>query len=270
MEVFWRFPAGAPARVLVEARDAAGAPVPFDGAEPLRVEMWDGAALAALPVVPTATHVPGSPGSVAVSVSAVQSAALPVGIRRLRLSVLTAGDWWPILDGAVEVEDSPGADAPESVYSSLRDLREVAAWTVGTSARGDATDYLPQRAAARAWLDDAILSRIRYSTIRPDLVRIVTAWSPADGPDPWFLGKLAVGALVVDRAIRRTCSLQAAALIAESRVGVDNRASDPWPARAAALRDDARRALLTLRVGLDLDADGKADFFLHMGRVTLR
>jgi len=266
----WKVRAGSPSRIEITARDSSGSPFTFDDGTPLRASLWEGDRLAPSAVAPTIALNPDVPGAVFLALDAEASAALETGLHRWRAEAIVAGEWWLIAEGALEILDAPGADPAPPVYSSVQDLADVAEWTAGSSAAQAAAGHRAQRAAARAWLDAIVLSRIRPSAAFADLSLGAFAWAPVVGPDPYIKARLEAGALVVDADVRRACSLYAAALIAESKVAVDPKKTDPWPDRAARYRDDARRAVLTMRVALDLDADGSPDLWLHLGRVSLR
>jgi hypothetical protein len=260
---------GSPGRAVLTFRDATGAALPLTGAEPLRVAVWPGDELAAVADAATAEHGPGAAGLVVVTVD--PPTPLEPGRYSIRADVQLGGEWWPGWLASLVVLDAAGNAPPPPVYGSYQDLCDVAEWAAQQGPRQSATNWLSKRAEARSWLDSIILA-CAPGCRRADLwAGGCTTWGPLQGPNPYIVERLANGALVVDREVRRVVSHKAAELIALAKLGTHSaNTPDPWPARADRHGRAAENGALCLVVALDLDADGVAELPVNLSRRSIR
>ena len=262
---------GADAAWKLTLRDRASKPITtYTSAAALSAACWQGDDQAAL-FSPSATWIDPASGTIALAVSAAQTATLTAGVYDLLIAI-TAGGLTakrPIA-GGLRVLPSPGSALPRLVYSTYDDMRRHAGRWLDAMQRSDAdqTGFAEERADARNDLDDLIQRHYRGSG--NTLGSALTGYSPWSGlrygfASTWLQGILDGGGLIVTKQVREYCSLNAIAAVCRRQVAPEKDGGYLRAAGHFALRADNLAA--SLSCGIDCNADGLADLVIHLGTV---
>lgn len=274
----WEVPVGLDQDFQVwVTQDDGVTPIVFTGSETFVCQVWQGDDMAPVSGVLSASWVGGDPveGAFTASVLGAGTASLASDYYAVRINVLTgSGRMYRAYDGALWLQDSPGAAAAPLVYCSLQDLLDVGgAWLVPLMQEGGKTSFLAERGRAKRRLDDVILSRSRplswgaYPWGVAD--RLITMQVMSyEQPDIYLAGLLKNGALVVTPEVNEACAYLAAAFVCERQFTWDG--ADPHAARGAYYHDLWRARLMTLTPGIDVNGDGVAEWFFDLNVASSR
>jgi hypothetical protein len=129
----------------------------FTGGEPLTAVLWPGENLPVSATLAASWITPAS-GTVKLTISAAAIAGMTAGIYRVRVDINVSGRIFPVFNGTIELEASPGTATAPAVYCSLQDMLDHASWLEDLQ---DQTAHLAgfakQRGMARDWMDNIIL-----------------------------------------------------------------------------------------------------------------
>jgi len=272
----WKCPAGDAQTYTVFVTNGSGATIvnTYAGTEPLTATVWQGSDLAPIAGVVSASWLSGPAGSTTVKLT--PPADLAPGYYRVRLEVTYQGQKSPYYFGWIKVEAVAGSGAASPVYGSYQDMVDLAGdWLTRLQQGdpGDETTFLRERAMAREWLDDIIVSRSRVFAYRFDLTYALYYGSfpfgPVEAPDSVIAGYLASDFLqVVPRTIECT-TYKALAFACEKRMTFDAD-GEAFRQRAIFYHRKASNSLRRYRCTLDTDGDGNADIAFNLGVLTFR
>ena len=266
------------------------------GSEALTAHVWAGGGLGLLATEAVA-FVDHVAATASFRVSAADTRAIgPAGVYTARVTILdslghTTEGW----RGSICLIDSPGDTPPPATYCGYQDMIEIATW-IGRlqNLAGDLAGFAGQRAQARQWIVEQILSRRRVwldryldvhgfagrlngypSTDYGGLYGYGGEWGDDDpiGYPTWIdaqieglrgtlaAGTLAVPTLLIDDRIRRVAALWATSIVCEQQLG-PGPGADGFGVLAATYRDRAIRDLGPVVFRVDQNADGLADLVI--------
>lgn len=272
----WTVPAGESDAFTVTISNSAGAAITgqYAGTEPLPATVWEGGNLAPITGVVTTTWQSGANGQVLATVT--PPSGMTPGYYRVRLSVTYNGATNPYYYGWLKVDAVPGTSSESPTYCALQDLEDLAGdWLTRLmqSDPGAQTNFVRERAMAREWLDDIIVSRSRVFAYRFDLTYALYYGSfpfgPVEAPDQVISNYLASNYLqIVPRTIECT-AYKALAFICEKRQTFDED-GEAYRQRAVFYHRKASSSLRRYRPTLDTNGDGNADIAFNLGVFTFR
>lgn len=272
----WTVPAGQSKSYTVTIRDGLGAAIlsTYTGAEALPCSVWEGGALAPDVGVLVATWHTAAAGTVDVVVS--PPATMEVGFYRLRLDVLASGALRPYHEGWLKVDAVPGITAEAPVYGTLQDcLDRAGSWLIqlmqGNAA--DQTNFNVERAEARQWLDDLIVTCARPYAYNFDLNYAIVYGSfpfgPVETPDTVITGYLASNLLMVKPRTIECVVYKSLEFICMKRVSFEAD-GDEYRKRAVWYHKLASNSVRRYRAEIDLNSDGKADVAFNLSVLSFR
>ncbi len=246
----------------------------YAGTEPLVAVLWEGGALAPIAGVLAVTWHTAAAGTVDVVVSPLLT--MEPGYYRVRLSVTYLGTTSPFYNGWLKVDAVPGLATEAPVYCTLQDCLDRAGnWLVqlmqGNAA--DQTNFDVERALAREWLDDCIVSCARPYAYNFDLNYALVYGSfpfgPVETPDTVITGYLASNLLIVKPRTIETTVYKSLAFICEKRVSFDP-GGEEYKQRAAWYHKRASNSLRRYRAEIDLNGNGVADVAFNLSVTSFR
>ncbi len=272
----WTCPAGQSRSFTVTIRDGLGAAIltTYTGAEALPSFVWEGGSLAPTPGVVTATWHTAAAGTV--DVVASPPATMEPGFYRVRLEVLSGGNVSPYYEGWLKVDAVPGVATESPVYCTLQDCLDRAGnWLVQLMQGGaaDQTNFNVERAQARQWLDDLIVTCARPYAYNFDLNYAIVYGSfpfgPVETPDTVITGYLASNLLMVKARTIECCVYKSLEYICQKRISFEAD-GDEYRRRAVWYHGLASNSVRRYRAEIDLNADGKADVAFNLSVLSFR
>ena len=240
-------------------RHETGAPLAYQGHEPLSAVIWPGAGRAARARPTVFWRHP--PDEVAVRIEPADLERLEVGRHRLRVYLeQDDGRIQHVAEATLEVTHDPReaavseTDQGPPVYGIVE---EMLAWLPDAQTRFDPereqAAFDRARGQARQWLDG----------------RIIEAWRSSGGDPQWIAERLRQERLIVDHGVREAVGRRAAALLSLDRLR-DSSSTEPSVAAPPTL-DETERFLIGLPIALDLSdpPDGRADLTLELGVIRI-
>lgn len=253
--------------------DGVAVAMVFNAGDTLDASVWLGGDTAEV-FSPAATIEDGPNGVIRLTFAASQTASLPNGVYPLEVFVTPASTTQKIrcAEAWVKLLDSPGSSSSSlPVYCSYQDLRDYGGgeWLDQLRSSGTLANAIRERARARSWLDTIIVKHVRPWDPRGIYRRALGAFAIApDAPDPTIAAKLLADALIVTDDVRECCAVKALAIVCRSRLTFED--ADVWERRTAYFERQANRLVTNLVAQLDTNADGKADYALSLGVLSLR
>lgn len=254
-----------------------GVALAFDPAAALDASVGRGGGEGTL-FAPAIAWVDAAAGTVQMSVSAAQTAAVDPGEYRLLIGVTAAGARSIAFDGTLRVDSGIGTDAAPMVWCTLQDMFRHSSQlrTIHAEANRRApTDFLDERGFATAEVKRRILlrydpragmARVRRATPDPILgydVPDPTATVPTPAQVSAWIG--VVGGLVLEPTIREIVARLAVADVLERQSSSSRDARDD----ARLFRDDADRLFKCYWAQIDTDLDGTADLLVRRDVILL-
>jgi hypothetical protein len=251
------------------------------GAAALSAVVWAGDDQATL-FAPTTTWVDALAGHVLLSVAASQTSGLTPGLYKVQLSLALGGQTSKKDLGLLRLLAAPGSGTAPTTYCSYDDMRRFAPW-IGDlqSGESDETGFAEQRARARTWLHDAIVSRDRpWVWGRSGRVLgepgFLGTWNDGRhgdlGPSKWLRDQLDAGYLMTigpryDK-VREMTAKKSLGYVLEAQL------PEAGQRDYATLADRFHREAEWLLAGyvaeLDLNGDGQADYWVRVGVASAR
>ena len=272
----WSVPAGQTEVYTVTVTNAAGVPITgqYVGTEPLITVVWEGGNLTPIAGVATAVWLSPTAGTVTVTVS--PPSTMTAGYYRVQLSLTYMGATNPYGYFWLQVQAIAGIGVEAPTYCALQDLVDLAGdWLpkLMQGLSGDQSNFVRERAMAREWLDDAIVSQSRVFAFRFDLSYALYYGSfpfgPVEAPDQVITNYLASNLLQVKPRTIECNAYKALAFICEKRVTFDED-GESYRQRANWYHRKASSSIRRYRATLDLNGDGYADVAFNLGVITFR
>ena len=271
----WEVPAGDGGSFNVTAMSNGAAMVGiFAGSETLAASVNEGSTTAAIAGVLTCSWKDATNGIVKVVVNGSATSGLAPGYYKVKLEVTYSGAVLPFYYGWLRILPVPGSTPEPPTYISLQQLQDYAGDWLPTFQQGsEETNFLKQRARARSWLDEIIVSRSRVFALRFDLTYALYyasfPFGPVECPDQVITTYLANNDLIVrDRTIEIN-AYKSLAYICEKRISFDED-GEAYRRRGAWYHAKASQALRGYRCEIDTNADGTADIAFNLGVISMR
>lgn len=256
---------------VVTALDATGAAVAFDPSDGLECKVWSGADSAVL-FSPTAAWLSAPAGTITLSVTAAQTAALKPGVYPLEVTALphSTALRLPVLDAWFQVGPRPGVAALPPVYGTYQDLVDYGggAWIETLRQKEGLANFVRERARARGYLDSLIVKKFRPWAGRTIHWSETTIVGPPDARNPTIRDYLAAGALMLTDNISEIVALKALEMICRQRITLES--DDKFASRASYFQALCRNRVLCTSAELDINADGLADYAFNLAVVSIR
>lgn len=255
--------------IKLTLRDSAGTALVLEGTETLAGTVWGGDDLAPLSGVLTLTHETPASGIIRATVVPAQTAAVTPGYYRVALDITLGGTVYRFWAGWMEIQDTAGTATEPPTYCSLQDMLDLGgSWLPSLMMESGRSNFVAVRARARDWFDSAFLARCRNDVGYVDLLGPFYPWMTPEQDNPTIRDYLADDLLIVTGDVKEACACKAIGFACET--AITGEPGDPWPARAARFHARARSLLLTLRPGIDTNADGEPDITVNMSYVSRR
>jgi hypothetical protein len=273
----------------VTALDSAGQPVTvFASNDALECTVWQGADSAAL-FHPTAAWISAPVGTIALSVTAAQTAVITPGVYPLEITALPHATALrlPILDAWFQVGPRPGSALQPPVYGTYQDLVDYGggAWIETLRQKEGLANFVRERSRARGYLDSLICRKFRPWAGRTVHWSETTIVGPPDARNPIIRDYLAADyqtpssplpvvltagqtVLMVTDNIREIVALKALEMICRQRISLE--ADDKFLSRAAYFQALCRNRALCTSAELDINQDGIADYAFNLGIASIR
>jgi hypothetical protein len=198
----------------------------------------------------------------------------PAGVYRLQALATRSGQSEIILDADLEIASAPGTDTAPTFYTSLDDLLDYADWLTDLQTDRDVMGFTHQRARARSWFDGMIVSRWKWNSTSP------TPGTPGYGgyslygsydpfPSKWLRDQLGANLVIVRDEIKEACAKRAIHYVCQRQIGQGDSARD-YARLARYFLRSSEELSKTIRVEIDLNGDGYADFTVNLGATDLR
>jgi hypothetical protein len=280
----WELPLGDGAIYDVNVVNGQGAVITgqYTGSEPLIATVWEGSNLTALPGVLSVTWSGGtnppstnaSNGITFVTVNGSATTGLTYGYYRVKLEVTYGGITSPYYYGWLKLTPVAASAVEKPTYNALADLLDKAGdWLPRMLQESQLTNFVAERARARSWLDDIIISRSRVFAYRFDLNYALYYGSfpfgPVEAPDQVIATYLASNYLIVKDRTIECVTYKALSYISEKRHGMPDSDID-WIRYSNWYALRASNAVKAYRAELDTNGDGYTDIAFNLGVLTFR
>lgn len=148
-------------QIQIRNADGSNASSVYDGTESLTTKVWHGLDYPSI-ATPTTTWVSATDGTFQISLVDASTSALDFFGYPLITEVSTGGRTFPVFEGVLQVEPSPGTDVLPPVYCQIGDIE-----TYCPQVRSMLDDlsgvagFHGQRHRARTWFDELVIDRYR-------------------------------------------------------------------------------------------------------------
>lgn len=255
----WRVAQGSTEQRQIPIVDSNGDAIPYEGTEPLSLEVWVGNDQAPLLTIGGTWVTPAS-GLWSVTLSAAQTRGLDVGQYRLLGQVTDVAGPHDCYEALLVITAAPGSASARPTYIDDDDLRKIDP-TVDEQLDPDhgVTGFADQCADARDWLDECLLRNYRGGNI--SLLGYhglaLDAWYTGGVrrtslTNIWLRDQLKANTLIVTPRIRRLCALYALYLVYR---GARSRGKE-YQALAAGYLHEAHALMTCTTAELNLNGDG--------------
>lgn len=231
----------------------------------LAATCWPGDDQAEL-FAPSVEWISAAAGTIKLSVSEAQSAALAVGSYPINVTI--TGSDGPITRpaGMLRVEPAPGDATARTVYNTLDDMKRHAGSWLESLQRSttDQTGYREERADAREEFEEHLHMHYKGAG---SLYRMERGWMATrmGGKDEYLADELAADHLLVTARIKEWCSLRAIMSVCARQIDADD--GDKWAKATDYFERRAERLLPSIVAEIDTDGDGEGDFAINLGSV---
>jgi hypothetical protein len=274
----WKLPVGADEQYTLTMRDNTGKPITtYAGTETFPCTVWSGETLQAVSGVLSASWRVNPPidGQVVATISGagVLASGLQAGFQQLRVMFApNVGKSYPFYEGWIELGDVAGVTAPGPVYCTLTDMYRYAGdWIQALQSDKTTAGFLSERARARQWLDQVIVSKSRRFANRVDIT-LGNPWGPVESWDWWIQQQLDSNLLVRRPVLAEITARKAIGYSCEHQMSWED--TDLWERRARYYHKTANNLLLGYRCEIDLTGangvNGSATLAWNLGVSTFR
>lgn len=256
-------------------QDDQGNPITtYTGTESLAASVSPGGNLPAS-FMPAASWISGPLGTFNVTISAAQTASLPIG-RYFGLATLldpTLG----LLEAAnfqLDIVAGVGTATPPTAYCGFADLLEFGgSWIRDLQTPDRKAGFADQCGRARSWLDDLIIGSWTTGNALtlgdPGYGAVLSGQGTGQLPSAWLRQQLDANRLIVRDLVKEICSNKALGFICQGQIGPDDKGQQ-FLVLSRFYRNEANNLARTLRAEVDLNGDGLPEIAVNLGCTNMR
>jgi hypothetical protein len=251
----------------VQLENSSDMPVTsYTSADPLTAIVWVGDDRAALDT-PTATWIDASTGTIQLTIQESDTATLDIGKYKASIEITHLGVTVEGWRGWIDVQQSPGTTNYPIPYCSYLDMLRLAPHLEKEEGFVAGGGFLGSRVLAREWLDQILWYRSPGSRWMPTIFRQYISWSI---PDPYIIEQLRLNKLIISPKIKNITAMKAISIVYKTFLSPTDKGHSEYQRMGYQMSHQADNAVRGLIAELDLNSDGKPDYWIDCSYMSMR